>query len=101
VPTYTNRKARPGEINHGPFDRWTLGHLGAGWGFGLFRAPWWVALGAAIGWEIIENPLKRHVFRSMVGSTQDTTVNSIVDMIVFMAGWGMVKALPPPVRRRE
>lgn len=99
--TYSNRKALPGEINHGPVDRWTLGHIGVGWGLGLFRAPWWVALGVALGWELIENPMKKHVFRTMVGSTQDTFVNSAIDVAALMAGWGMIMALPPPVRRRE
>jgi hypothetical protein len=101
VPTYSNRKALPGEVNHDLVDRWTLGHLGAGWGLGLVRAPWWVALGIALGWELVENPLKRHVFRSMIGSTQDTFANSVVDVITLMVGWGMMKALPPPVRRRS
>jgi hypothetical protein len=101
VPAYSNRQALPGEINHDFFDRWTLVHLGAGWGFGLVRMPWWAALGAAIGWELVENPLKRHVFRFMVGSTQDTLANSIMDVVVLMAGWGAARMLPEPVRRRE
>ena len=100
MPTYSNREALPGEINHGPVDRWTAGHVAVGVGLGLFRVPWWAALGTALIWELVENPLKKHVFRSMVGSTQDTFINSAVDVVALMAGWGVMAALPPPVRRR-
>jgi hypothetical protein len=87
------RTARPGEVNHGPIDIWTVGHVAVGAGLGLVRAPWWVALGGAVAWEFAENPLKRHVFNSMVGSTKDTFVNSTVDVVALMVGWGVARSL--------
>jgi hypothetical protein len=92
------RTALPGEINYHPFDRWTIGHLGVGVWFGLLRAPWWATLAAAIAWEIVERPLKDRLFTPMVGSTQDTTVNAVFDVIAWMAGYGAMMMLPPPKR---
>jgi len=92
------RRALPGEVNYNLFDRWTVGHLGIGSWFGLLRAPWWLALGTAITWELIERPLKTYVFAPMVGATQDTLANSVFDVVAWMLGYGVMVSLPPPKR---
>lgn len=98
VERYVRRTAFPGEINYHLFDRWTIGHIGVGTWFGLLRAPWWLALGSAVAWEVVERPLKTHVFHAMTGSTQDTLVNSIFDILAWMLGYGIMVSLPLPKR---
>ena len=96
------RTARAGEINGDPIDRWTLGHVGVGVWLGLFRAPWWVALATAIGWELIERPIKNN-WPTEWGyyPTQDTITNSIVDVVAMMTGWGVIRVMPKPVYGRD
>ncbi len=94
----SQRTALPGEVNYGLIDRWTVGHVGVGTWMGLLRFPWWGALLVSVGWEIIERPLKDRIFWKMTGATQDTLPNAIVDVIATMAGWGIMKALPPQKR---
>ncbi len=93
------KTALPGEVNYGLIDRWTIGHVGVGTWLGLLRVPWWGALIVAVGWEIIERPLKDRVFYKMTGATQDTLGNSIADAAATMIGWGVIRMLPPQPAR--
>jgi hypothetical protein len=85
--------ALPGEANYHLVDRWTVGHVGVGTWLGLLRVPWWGALVVAVGWEIIEQPLKR-----ITQTPRDTFANAAVDALAVMAGWGAIRALPPQKR---
>lgn len=96
-----NRTAFPGEINHALVDRYTVGHAAVGVLLGLGRAPWWLALVVALGWEVVERPLKNAFPRAFPYATQDTLGNSLLDAGAMMAGWGAIKALPPPHRRNR
>ena len=88
------RTARPDEINGAPFDRFTIGHAAVGVILGLTRVPWWAALGVAIGWELIERPLKRHVPKLFPHATQDTLPNALVDIAAMFTGWGVIAMFP-------
>ncbi len=88
------RTARPGEINGSAFDRFTVGHAAVGVILGLVRVPWWVALGTAVGWEIIERPLKRHVPQMFPHATQDSLPNALVDVAAMVLGWGAMSLFP-------
>jgi hypothetical protein len=39
-------------------DKYTLAHYAFGVVLGAARLPWWAALAVAIGWEVVERPLK-------------------------------------------
>ena len=80
--------ARPGEVNYDFFDRYTAAHFATGIGLGVARLNWWQAALFAIGWEIIESPLKRAVPRAFPYSSEDTLSNAAGDVLGMMAGWG-------------
>lgn len=88
-----HRTARPGEINFPAVDRFTLAHLGVGVLLGLIGLRWWAAAGTAIGWELIERPLKRRIPELFPHSTQDTLANAATDATAMMVGWGAVRLL--------
>lgn len=88
------RRALPGEINGDAFDRFTVGHAAVGVIMGLARAPWWAAIGVAIGWELIENPLKDRFPRVFPHATHDRFVNAATDAAAMVAGWAAIRALP-------
>jgi len=79
--------AQPGEINHASVDRYTIGHLSAGVLLGLGRAPFWLALAGAIGWEIAEHPLKNKWPKAFPASPHDTIGNAAADAAAVMLGW--------------
>lgn len=90
-----NRTALPGEINHDAVDRFTIGHAAVGTIMGLARLPWWVAITVAIGWEVIENPLKDRFPQLFPHATHDTLANATFDALAMIAGYAFIRALPP------
>lgn len=90
------RPAAPGEINGDAFDRYTLGHLAAGVLLGLGRVPLPAALVVAVGWELLENPLKNAVPSAFPHSTHDSFKNAAVDAAAVMLGWAAMRSLPKP-----
>ncbi len=89
-----DRVALPGEINYPAFDRFTIGHGAVGVMMGLIRMPWWAALTIAVGWEIVERPMKRNAPALFPNATQDTFQNALVDAAAMMVGWGAMTMLP-------
>lgn len=89
------RTARPGEINGDPLDRYTIGHFAAGVLLGLGRVPlgWTIVL--AIGWELVERPLKDAYPGLFPHASQDTFANAALDATAVVAGWGTMRAFPP------
>jgi hypothetical protein len=83
--------AKPGEINYNAVDRFTFAHLGAGVGLGLLRVPLWAVVAIALGWELLEGPLKRKVPEVFPHSSQDTAQNAIVDASAVILGSVLVK----------
>jgi len=78
-----------------PVDRFTLGHAMVGFLASLAGVPWWGTLGFAIGWEIVENPLKRAVPGVFPQAIPDTLENAALDVAAMMAGFGAARLIPP------
>lgn len=92
------RPGRLGEMVPGPLplaDRFTLGHGMVGACLGLAGVPWWFALAVAVGWDVIENPLKRALPRVFPDQRPDTLPHVAVDISAWMLGYGLMKLLPP------
>lgn len=87
------RTARNNEVNFHIVDRFTLVHFGVGVVLGLIGFKWWAAAGTAIGWEVIERPLKRTIPQIFPHSTQDTFANAAGDATAMVVGWGIVRAM--------
>lgn len=90
-----------GEINGEAFDRYTLLHFGVGLVFGLAGAPAFASSLVAIGWELIERPLKDAFPVAFPVSTQDTAVNSLVDSGAMMLGWGIAEVITAWIESRK
>lgn len=67
---------------------------------GIGRVPWWAALGLAVGWELVENPLKRAAPQLFPVGIPDTIENASLDVAAWMAGYGVAKMIPPE-RQKE
>jgi hypothetical protein len=78
-----------------PVDRYTVGHGMIGFLLGLASVPWWLTLAVAVGWEVVENPLKRAAPSIFPVGAPDTLANSTCDVAAWMAGYGLARALPP------
>lgn len=94
-PTTGLRKARPHEINGGPFDRFTLGHAAFGTILGLGRANFTTALALGVGVELLEVVLKDRFPDAFPSASQDTPINQIVDVAAVIAGWGLIQLFWP------
>jgi hypothetical protein len=62
---------------------------------GLAATPWWLMLGSAVLWELIENPLKRALPQVFPSARVDSFPAAVVDVVAVMVGWGAMRALPP------
>lgn len=95
MPTSTStRAALPGEINYEPLDRYTAAHAAFGFLMGAARVPLPLAAAAAVGWEIVERPLKRAHPSLFPSGTQDSLANATVDALAMVAGWYLWKWMP-------
>ncbi len=90
--------ARPGEVNAVPFDRFTLAHFGAGVALGVVGAPWWVVIGGALSWELLERPLKRTFPGLFPNPSQDTTTNAVTDVAAALTGAGLAMRIAGGMR---
>lgn len=80
------RQAEPGEINYHAFDRFTAVHFMSGVGLGLTPLPMWSIALMAVGWEIVENPLKDNIPKAFPHPTHDSKINAVVDVAAVMTG---------------
>ena len=76
-------------INRAMFDRFTLVHAATGAVLGRLGAPWWVALGVSVVWELAEPTLKRtRPYRDWFPvPSQDSLANTVGDTAGLMSGW--------------
>lgn len=75
------------------FDRWTLGHAAAGVVYAWMGLKWPTALVAAVGWELLENPLKRNLPTVFPDSCQDSAPNAVGDILAVVAAYGVTRML--------
>ncbi len=87
------RVARPGEVNWGPFDQFTLMHVAVGAAQGAWGLPFWFAAVWGVGWELVERPFKRAVPQWFPHATQDTAPNALWDAMAVMGGWWLGEQL--------
>lgn len=83
--------AKPGEINYSAFDRFTIVHFLIGSAYSYFNLPFLLVLFFAIGWEIIENPLKVKLHWLFPHGTADSFTNAASDTIAVILGWGVTE----------
>lgn len=92
------------EVNHKPVDRFTAAHAAAGLLLGLSgRVSFSSALLLAVGWELIENPLKERWPHLFPHPSFDSFQNSALDAVSVMAGWTFARYVltPEEERRRD
>ena len=99
----TSSQYAPGE--QPVLDRYTVGHAAVGVVYGLTSMPWWAALGLAVAWEVVENPLKDAYPQLFPDAKHDRYENAAVDVVAVMAGfWAIRRAkrshAAPSKRRR-
>lgn len=85
--------AAPNAANGRPFDRFSLLHFAGGAVMGMldFRpAP---ALAAAIGWDVLERPLKDFFPQFFPVATQDSPRHVMCDVACVMTGYTVIQAL--------
>lgn len=80
--------------NRAALDPWTIVHFGTGLAAGLTEVPAPIALGAALGYEVIEQVFERHDKGQAFFETSgpESLANAIVDVLVFMAGYRLGRA---------
>jgi len=81
--------AAHGEINEVMVDRFTLVHFFIGFLYGYVKLGFWLTLGLAIVWEILENPLKFYLPLLFPRGTSDSTKNLISDIVAVIVGWSL------------
>lgn len=85
--------ATPGAINGDPVDRFTLAHAGVGFGYGLLKLPFVATVVLAIGWELLERPLKDRFPAMFPHASQDTAPNALLDSAAVLGGWALGRSL--------
>ena len=81
------RVARPGEVNHGFLDPYSLVHGLVGAVAALFRLGFLATMAIALGWELTEHALKDLRPGWFPHPTQDTLANSAGDVLSTALGW--------------
>lgn len=74
-------------INANAIDRFTFVHAAVGGVCGASGLPFPLVAFGAVGWELVERPLKDRFPNMFPHSTQDTTVNALFDALAVMGGW--------------
>ena len=81
-----SKRYAPGE--QALVDRWTTGHGAIGVLYGsVTNMPWWLAAALAVGWEIVENPLKDRYPDFFPDSKYDSLPTAVGDAAAVMIGF--------------
>ncbi len=84
---------KPGEVNHGSVDRFTLVHAAVGAVYALLGLGPISMLVLAVAWELVENPLKAGLPRLFPHATADTLRNAVGDVLATILAYVVVRAL--------
>lgn len=76
-------------------DRYSIGHYAFGLIMGLGRLPWWAALGVSIGYELVEDGIKKLSPTLFPDARPEALNNHFTDIVFNMAGWGTIAAIYP------
>lgn len=95
------RQAYFHEINGAVVDRFTLGHFAGGILLGLARFDFPATAAIAVGFEMLEEHLKRVVPGIFPNPTYDTPQNRVADVVAMLLGWAFIQALWPRHRFGE
>lgn len=85
--------ASPGTINGDMLDRFTLAHAAVGAVYGLAGLGGAPVVALALGWELLERPLKDAAPQLFPHATQDTAANAIADAAAVIVGWWVVRRM--------
>lgn len=80
-------------VNKNIVDRYTYGHFGVGMFIGAWNAPEWLAVLIAVGYEIIEHPIKQKLSNIFPTKTDESFKNAAMDAVTMYAGYKIVKEL--------
>ena len=75
--------------NRAMLDPWSTVHWGMGMAAGLTGTPLWLALGAAVAYEVAEQVFEDSEVgkRLFAVSGPETLSNSVADVVLFAAAW--------------
>ena len=77
--------------NSSPVDKFTLAHAAGGAGLAAVGVSLPFAVLVAIGWELVERPLKKQYPSWFPHPSQDSTVNALLDAGAVIVGYLLVK----------
>ena len=93
-------KTEPNPVNRRPIDRFTLAHASVGLLLGLGRVKAPAAALVAVGWELVENPLKDEFPEVFPHPSHDTLANATCDALAVLAGWAVGRYVLTPAAER-
>ncbi len=85
------RRYRPDE--QPVLDRYTWGHAAVGVLYGLGELPWPAVAALAVGWEVIENPLKDALPQIFPDAHHDRYANAAADAAAVMLAYALTRRL--------
>lgn len=80
-------------VNKEAVDAFTLAHIAFGALLGVIGVPWWVAAGFAVGWELLERPLKATTPAMFPNASQDSFANASFDALGMFGGWALARGV--------
>lgn len=75
-----------------PIDKYTLGHMAWGAVLATVGIPFWGAFVASVVFEMIENPMKKHIPFIFPEPIPDPIGNQVMDTIGVLTGWAIVRS---------
>lgn len=88
------------EVNHKAVDRFTVAHAAAGILLGLGRVGPGYAVALAVGWELVENPLKDAFPDVFPHPSHDSFANAAGDVLAMMGAWAFARYVLTPKDER-
>ena len=73
-------------INKDAIDRFTLAHFAVGYGLGRIGVSFPISAAIALGWELLERPLKEQRPNLFPNPSQDSAPNALIDVGAVLMG---------------
>lgn len=73
-------------MNTEAIDRFTLAHLVVGYGLGRVGVSFPISAAIALGWELLERPLKERTPHLFPNPSQDSAPNALTDVAAVLIG---------------